>query len=346
MNNSELNPIKILLSLVDPDYLDKNIIKKLVALPPDKKQNLIKLTLKVAEKNGLRYYFLQKLDQIEDISFFKEEINEEKKRADIFVKTMNFLKKIAKDYGLNFILVKLFDTIPHIPNDIDVFIHEEEKRRMIKLLEMNGMVCIHSGPAETKFKGNYMKTDIYTKIVYFGVEFVDRDFLMTSTTKNKFLGVDYIGPNQDADFLILLPHIIFGHRKMTLLDFLHLKNLMKKVNMDKCKEYAREKGWEKLFDAILNHVRQLHQNIYVKNKIINFPYIFNRKFVIDSLSLLENFNKKEFNPLFFNLSFYLEEVMYKFENTKLYDLIKSSESIRNLFNSVASFAKSKLGYRS
>ena len=65
MNNNKLDPIKILLSLVDPDYLDEDVIKELAMLPPDKKQNLMESTLKIAERNGLRYYFLQKLNEIE-----------------------------------------------------------------------------------------------------------------------------------------------------------------------------------------------------------------------------------------------------------------------------------------
>jgi len=340
----KLDPTKILLSITDPDYMGCLNINDFI---DSKEINKLKTILEIAEKNGLLYYFIQKIDGANmDLPFLRERLSKERKRKDAFEKTVNFLNKTLHEHKIDFVIIKLFSTVPHTPNDIDIFIRKEDKQRVISILEDNEMKCLHSNPAETKFIGKYMKTDIYTEIVYFGTEFVDNNLLMNSEIKNDFLNVKYPGLDKKADFLILLVHTLFGHRRLTLLDFLHLKNLKREVNIDECREYAYGRGWGKVFDSILDQLDFLYEKMYIRKETVNFPYIFNRDFIIKCLSKLDNFEKEKFNLLFFNISFYLEEIMYKLENTLLYKALKHFGPARNLFNSICMLAKGKIGYRS
>ena len=341
----KIDPMKILLTIVDSNYQGGISIDELIN--SNQKDLILKRTLKLAERNGLRHYFIQKLDEGGiDLSFLKqEELADEMQRATDFKETVTFINSLANEHKLEYILIKLFSTIPHTPNDIDIFVRKEERQKFIKVLEDNDMVCLQSSPSETKFKGRYMKIDIYTEITYVGVDFIDESFLRKSAVKNNLLGVEYHGLNEKADFLLLLPHALFGHRRITLLDFLHLKNLKKSININGCREYAYEKGWGKVFDLILNQLDSLYQDMYVKNNIIYFPYIFDRDFTLKCIYQLDNFDKDKFNLFFFNISFYLEEIMYRLEGTTLYNILKFFNPTRNLFNSVCSFVKSKMGYR-
>ena len=340
-----LNPMSILLSIVDPDYQGDVNIDELIS--SNEKNPLLKRTLKLAERNGLRYYFIQKLNEMGmDIPFIKkEELTDEMQRATDFKETVTFINSITNEYKLEYILIKLFSTIPHIPNDIDLFIQKEERQKFITILKDNGMACIHSSPAETKFKGRYMKIDLYTEITYVGVNFINEGFLRKSVVKNSLLDVEYYGLNKEADFLLLLPHALFGHRRITLLDFLHLKNLKKSINIKECRDYAYEKGWGKVFNLILNQLDSLYQDIYAKNNIICFPYIFDRDFILKCMFQLDGFDENKFNPFFFNVSFYLEGLAYRLEGTALYNTLKFFTPARNLLNSICAFVKNKRGDR-
>ena len=340
---SGMDPMKSLLTLVDPDYQKEISIEDLIK--SNQKDQILKRTLKLAERNGLRYYFIQKLNERHiDISFIKKkELADEMQRSIDFKETVTFINRIANEHKFEYTLIKLFRTIPHTPNDIDLFIRKEERQKLITILEDNDMVCLHSSPAETKFKGRYMKIDIYTEICYVGVDFIDERFLMKSVVKNSLLDVEHYGLNKEADFLLLLPHALFGHRRITLLDFLHLKNLKKSINIKECREYAYGEGWGKVFDLILNQLDSLYQDIYVKDNIIYFPYIFDRDFTLKCMFQLDDFDKNKFNPFFFNVSFYLEELTYRLEGTPLYNVLKFFTPTRNLFNSICAFVKNKRG---
>ena len=340
-----LNTMKILLTTVDPDYQGGISVDELVK--SNQKNLIFKETIKLAERNGLRYFFIQKLKERNiDISFLKKgELADEMQRLNDFKETVTFINSIANEHKLEYTLIKLFSTIPHTPNDIDLFIHKDERQKLITILEDNDMVSIHSSPAETKFKGRYMKIDLYTEICYVGVDFIDERFLRKAVVKNNLLGVEYYGLNKEADFLLLLPHALFGHRRITLLDFLHLKNLKKSIDINECTEHAYEKGWGKVFDLILNQLDSLYQDIYVKDNIIYFPYIFDRNFILKCMFQLDDFDKNKFNRFFFNVSFYLEEVAYRLEGTALYNILKSFTPTRNLFNSICAFVKNKRGDR-
>lgn len=340
-----LDPMKILFAIVDPDYQGDISVDEVIN--SNQKDQILKRTLKLAERNGLRYYFIQKLNERGiDISFIKqEELADEMQRSIDFKETVTFINSIANEHKLEYFIIKLFSTIPHTPNDVDLFIQKEERQRLITILEDNGMVCLHSSPAETKFKGRYMKIDLYTEICYVGVDFIDESFLRKSAVKNNLLGVEYYGLNKEADFLLLLPHALFGHRRITLLDFLHLKNLKKSIDVNECRDYAYENGWGKVFDLILNQLDSLYQDIYVKDNIIYFPYIFDRDFTLKCMFQLDDFDKNKFNPFFFNISFYLEEIEYRLEGTPLYNILKFFTPTRNLFNSICAFVKNKRGDR-
>ena len=333
---------RLLLGIIDPNYQWGTNVSN---LDPIKKHDLLKKTLKLAEKNGLRYYFIQRLKEYAiEITFIeKDELTDENERSKDFIKTVDFINTISKKYDIEYILIKFFNTVPHIPNDIDLFIRKDERQKFMKILEQNGMVCIHSSPAETKFKGQYRKIDIYTEICYVGVEFIDEKFLRQSVTQNDLFEVKYSGLNKEADFLLLIPHALFGHRRLTLLDFLHLMNLKKDIRIKECRQYAYDMRWGKVFDLMIIQLDNMNEDIYKNKKTLCFPYTFEREFLLKCMYQLDNFEKQKFSLFFFNVSFYLEELEYRLEDTKLYSLIKSFGPARNLVNSICAFVKNKRG---
>ena len=240
MNN--LNSIEFILSVVDQDYQNDLSLGELV-----KNKDFFLKAIQMAEKNGLYYNFIWELKNSNmDLPFMdKGRWEKEEEKLSAFKEAVGLLNTILKSSEIDYIVIKACNMLPHVPKDIDIFVPLEEKSKAIKALENEGFKCLRSDDIETILtKGENIKIDVYTRLNYFGIECIDEQFLLNSVTKDKIFGVEYQGLNKEANFLLMTVHSLFGHGAMTLLDFLHLKLLMKNgVDLNACREYAHEKGW-------------------------------------------------------------------------------------------------------
>ena len=330
---NKLNPMKILLSVIDPEYPNDITVEEIA-----KNRDLLKAAIKLAERNGLYYYFILRLKELTiDLSFLEEgRWDKENQKLSELKETIMLLNKVSNDYGIDYIVIKACNTIPHIPRDVDIFVHKEEKRKIIEALENNGMKCVRSDIAQTTLKKEkYLETDIYTGIRYFGVEFLDESFLWNSNVKSEIFGVEYPGLNAEADFLLTLIHSLFGHRVITLLDFLHIKSLRDNIrDTDLCRKYAYEKGWGYVFDFVLNELDILHERIYKEGEIIHFPYMFGTPFILKCVSMIDGLYINKSNKIFLRISLILDKVIYRLKDSVLYNLLKSFEPTRKFLLSV------------
>ena len=337
---SKLDSMKTVLSVVDPEYPIEVDIDRL-----RKDEKLLKSAIKLAEKNGLYYYFIYRLKElcVELPSSEEEHWKEENKKLSEFKKTILFLNNVSKEYGMDYILIKEYNTIPHVSRDIDIFVRKEERQKFIEVLEDNDMERVHSSVAETKLKGKYMKIDIYTRICYLTVDFMDDKSLFLSKTESEIFGIGYPRLNNEANFLLTLVHSLFGHRTMTLLDFLHIKYLRNDINVDACKKYAYERGWETVLDLILERLDYLFERIYEQGEFIHFPYLFNRNLILKCISGIEKLDMGKHDKIFLNIGLFQDRIIYELKDTPLYNLLRFFEPVRNRINSLTAYVKSLQG---
>ncbi len=330
---NKLDSMKVVLSVVDPEYPAKVDTDRL-----EKDEKLFKSTVKLAEKNGLYYYFILRLKELNiDLSFLEEERwDKEAKKLSELKETIMLLNKVSNDYGIDYILIKSCNAIPHIPRDMDIFVHRGEKRKIIEALENKGMKCVRSDIAQTTLKKEkHIETDIYTGIRYFAVEFLDDSFLWNSNVKSKIFGIEYPGLNAEADFLLTLIHSLFGHRVITLLDFLHIKSLRDNIrDIDLCRKYAYEKGWGSVFDLVLNELDTLHRRIYKEEEVVHFPYLLGTNFILKCVSIVDGLYMSTSNKIFLRISLILDKVIYGLKDSVLYNLLKDFEPARKFLLSV------------
>ncbi len=334
------NPLNILLSVVDPSYQNTIILQDWIA---DK--SLFDSTLNLAIKNGLFHLFFTNLNEKCKLvdSDILEKWSESSANVTKILETITLLEAVLPKHEIPYIIIKIFNTVPHSPNDVDIFIRNSDREKVLTILMENGMKSLHSSVAETKMVGNYSKTDIYTEISYLGIEFLDKDFLWSSRTENTFFEKPYPALNNEADLLMLFPHFLFGHGRITLLDFLHLKSRLNHTDMEFCRAYADKKGWLFTFDAMVDLIEKIDTEIDNDDGNIKFPFRFNHTFVKKCISETKGLKMSVKEKLFLGLSFAYEDVIYGLEDTGLYNFVKSISGLRNLINSISAFFKTMRG---
>jgi len=220
MGNQE--SIALVFSVVDPQYPDSIQLQK---IGQDRK--LFPKAVKLAEKNGLYYYFIDRLRElnVELPLLDRKRWKEEGQKLSGFKETITLLNNMSQKSKIDYAVIKACTTIPHVPRDVDIFVSPGKKKETIEALENEGLKCVHSDNIETTLlKGEYIHLDVYTRICYFAVDCMDEQFLLDSLVKNEIFGMEYPGVSNEANFLLTILHSLFGHGSMTLLDFLHIRH--------------------------------------------------------------------------------------------------------------------------
>jgi hypothetical protein len=313
-------PLELLLYLIDSEYPGSVEVNANTDC-----RDLMKSTVRLAKANGLFYSLTLKLQELNgDLSFLERDLARQRQRMGEFKRTLMLLNRVSEDAGLPFTVIKACSSIPHVPRDIDIFVPGVDRERFSQLLARRGMKCLYDSEVETSFvQEGFMEVDIYTRIRYVGVEFFDASFLQGARTEGELLGIRYPGLSYEANFLIVFIHSLFGHRVLTLLDFLHLKSLMKIMDVALCQEYAYGKGWGPVLDLGLEHLRFLCKSIYGETKRVSFPYLFSRSFVLRCISVLDGIEVKMSPKQAFSLelSIFMDGIVHQVNRSPFYDLL-------------------------
>ena len=337
---NKLDQMKVVLSVVDPEYPNGIQVDEIV-----KNRSLLKAAIKFAERNGLYYFFILRLRELNlDLSSLdKDRWDGELQKLSAFKKTFAFLNNM-QNHGIDYILIKACTRIPHVPRDVDILVRIEDRKKILNLFEREAIKTIYSNEVETAFgKEGYMKLDIYSRIVYISMDFIDKEFLWNSKVEDMMFGIEFPSLNDEANFLLLLVHSLFGHRSMTLLDFLHMKSLMSKINIDICREHAYEKGWGPVFDRGVERLKSIYKTIYKDGKVVSFPYLFDRKFMMKCVASIKGLDMKRREKVSFSISLGLDRLAYELAKTPFYDSLLAFNMGRRMFNSFAYFVKTRRG---
>ena len=346
MNNNDLDPMKVVLSVIDPEYPNDIQVKEIA-----KNRDLLKSAIKLAERNGLYYYFVLRLKQLnQDISLLdkeQERWNKEEQKLSALKKTLTFLNDMQKHHGINYILIKACTKIPHVPRDVDILVRIEDRDKIYDLFEYDDMKIVYSNPVETAFgKEGYMKLDIYSRIQYIGMDFIDTEFLWDSKVEDRIFGIEYPSLNEEANFILLLVHSLFGHRSMSLLDFLHMRSIMNNIqDIGICREHAFENGWGEVFDRELEKLESIYKTIYGDEGVVSFPYLFDRKFMLKCVTSIEGLDMKKRERIFFHISLGLDRFTYELAKSPFYNYLLAFNIGRKIFNSLGYFVRNRRGDR-
>jgi len=333
----DLNPFIILLSVVDVDYRKSVKLKEVVQKNP----RLLRGTLELARNNGLEYLFLEKLLELQvglpDMTALWQQ---EQIRLAKYLKSLKSLRHASDKGAIDYLLIKSANRIPHVPRDVDIFIRSEKREEVINLFSDMGLKCVQEGVAETAFEAkDYLRIDLYTDIRYVSVTFLANDYLWRSKADIEILGDKYWGLSAEADLLLTLVHSIIGHRRITLLDLMQLKTIKEEANFEACLKYAEVMGWGKFFCMAIDKISSLERNIYKDGEIIQFPYLFGRKFLKECIATIDTVSLGKAGMTFFIISLFQDEIIHKMKGGTIYNILRSSSLVRHQFNSITAYVK-------
>jgi len=330
---AELSTLGLILTLLDPEYARGADIVRVV----EENRHRLKPAVKLAERNGLYYFLMRTLKESKiDVPFASEKRwQEENRRLEELKKTIALLNDVAENCGVKYVWIKSCNSIPHVPRDVDIFVNRKEQGQVFKALEKVGMKYDQPSDIQSLLeKKGYLRIDIYTELRYFTVNFLAEDFLWSTVMQDELFGIIYPDLNKEANFLLLLVHSLFGHRSMSLLDFLHMKSLRDSIDVDICRKVASENGWGPVFDLCLKEFDALRKSIYEKGESIRFPYIFKTSFVFHCASMVGGLHLSTPKKMALYVSLEMDKLRASQRDTALYKLLRSFEPTRLLLNKI------------
>ena len=341
---SELKPLDIVLHTINPEFeppFDYITLKK--------NQRLLNKAIDLADKNGLYYLFITNLVKS---SGDKALMNTkrwflEQKRFNGFINCLSILNEMSVDVNIDYLLIKACTSFPHVPRDVDIYVRSKDVPSLVDYLTSKGMICVHSDPVDTTLiKGEYMKIDLYTGLCYFTVDFFYDHFLWKYKNIENLNGINIPSLTDEVNFMILLVHSLFGHRSISLLDLLQIGSFFDKpIDLDFCRKMAYDSGWAKTFELSASNLEGLHSliNDPEKRSKARFPYLFDKNFIMNCVLAIDGLDMNYQNKLFLNLSLVQDGLAVRYNDTHIYNAIKSFGPTRSAYNNVGHFIRRKRG---
>ncbi|MBI4287993.1 MAG: nucleotidyltransferase family protein [Chloroflexi bacterium] len=309
--------LRLLLSLAAPEDYGST-----ARVPYALEKGLVKRVVRLAKANGLFYCVARGINtQEQDLSFLKEALAQEERKRQAYLETIRLLNDIEARHGIRFMLIKACTSVPHVPRDIDIFVSPMEKSSFSQALKDSGFKCVYDSPAESSYASpGHMELDIYTSIIYAHKTFFDEDFLWQAKTIEEKDGLKYPALQPYANYPLILVHSLFGHRVMSLLDFLQLQYLRRSMQPDASRDYAYLMGWGKVFDIAVERLDVIEKMVSARSPGISFPLLFDQRFVMACFAKLGDGGEDEFHAsLSLRLSLFIDRLVHELRKSPFYE---------------------------
>lgn len=301
-----------------------------------------KMLLRQAKKNGLLLCYVSILEN-NSIKLTKDEakaIKAEKNRQVEYGRTIDIIHNIFSSNNIDYAVIKACNKILHVPRDIDVFIHPSNRDKVLDCFRKNGFEYIQYSQTETSMLKGQIRVDFYTNICYLGIEFIGSEYILNSLETGEVFGKKFFDLNCDASFMILLIHSVFGHRTISLLDFLYLSLIRNHINFNKCRDYADEKGWSEVFNLFMQWFDGARMGEFCS---LRYPYIFKTSFIFKCIRGINEYKLSiKTMPLLF-LTFLQDKIIYLLKDTTFYTYIRGIKPLRNFVNNITAYTKKLRG---
>ena len=247
----------------------------------------------VAKKNKVGLFFLQRLEDIGELSSLENNYKEDMDRYTETLLTAVNLSTMLSKVSHNFAIFKFVKPYPHTPSDIDVlfFLSKKEYSKIVDYLIDNGYFKIGECPSQVVVydlrggldqmdkrtvggkKGGRYYIDLYKEVGASHVIYVNKETISDYKVKMdcEFGKIQTLNPI--AELLVVLTHSIIPEQLFTMADYYTTLYYIKKMNKKQLKDLAqkfKENNITKAGIASLSFIGIIHKKSFgfIPKKII------------------------------------------------------------------------------
>lgn len=327
--------IQLILYHVDDEFRQLN-----PDLQTSEDDRLYPRALRIAESNGLLYPFCKSLIHTSKGKKFetliKTKKNSEESQLKKLAETLHSTQDIMKKNGFDFSVIKLYRGIAYAPRDVDLLIRSEEVSRAMSCFQQNGFAVHPSTAVEIRCeKKDFLKVDLYAGFYYLSLPFIDEEFMWKNPRIVQIQDTECPIPSAEADLLLLMIHSLLGHRRISLLDFLYAKNLMKKTGLgiSEMLLQADKHGWSYAFAKTFSKLKNLYKSIYFDcTPPPSFPFIFSTKYVFEAFESFTNFNFSFTKKTLYAFSALMDAAYHEYMRSEQIFSLAVPEPLKNIIS--------------
>ncbi len=231
--------------------------------------------LSVAGPNKLSYSLCSSIAQTElhhQNRIFNSVLEEGKRNLAKQQRTLEFITDTLGDSGIDFLLIKTYKGHPYVTDDVDILVRGEESHNAVASFQEAGAVqmggsfmvpLLKTGIGNPAYTATgILNVDIYDAMPWSSLRCVDEDFIWSNVRRERFAGIDCSIPSVEADLLTLLATSLFTDGKLTLLDIIYAKSLMRgAIDLSRPIGQARKYGWCTQFSFLLDVLNKIEEAI-------------------------------------------------------------------------------------
>jgi len=208
-------------------------------------------------------------------------------------RTLSFLTDVLGGSSIEFMIIKTFKGMDYVTLDIDVLL-KGDFASASEVFEANGAIQTDGRFLEMVkrlrvampgfAKDGLLKMDIYTDIPWW-LPVVGSSFMWRDPKRIKMFGAYSMIPDPKADLVSNIAASLFTDRKMALLDFIYVNDLIEKINdWGPIESETMNKGWNTQFFEIIDLFGNMKKDIYRQaTNSYSFPYEFPTSLLINCL---------------------------------------------------------------
>lgn len=329
--DNSLRTADTLLKLVTNTSDNNDELKRLLV-----ERRLQRATLALADANGLYYAAALRIMQLGVQLVDTERWDAELRNIQEIRNAISTLNTVATEHDIQYILIKEYRVVPNVARDVDIFIHEHDRKRLTEALGTCGFAILHDNPAETSLHARgSRRIDAYARIRYLGKDFIQQDLLWDFRVIHSTHGVAHPGLSPTLTLLLNSIHGLLGHPYLTLLDYLDFLELIENLgNVDDCRDLANKAGWQGLFDEWLQKLGRLREGMAKDGYSAGFPARNGALFTLRCVSQINDMKSGSRLKLTVLLNSIWDDFIYLAEKSGMARVIKSSAAASGVANQV------------
>lgn len=304
-------------------------------------------TIALAKANGLYFPFMKWLIGLVGRVPPQEEKQwaSELQSMSEFRDTIGILNAISDRAGIDYIIIKNSSIIEHVPRDVDILVRDQDREKLLDLLRAYGLKLVHHDKSETSLAmSGLLSVDVYTRIHYIGMDFLNEKVLWKSRMDSSTHGMHHPGLTPETAYLLNSIHGLLGHGRLTLLDFLDLIGLEKHIsNPAVCRAQAVAFGWDRVFDFLTDRLKALQSRMYEQRRPVRFPHRYSKRFILRCISALDGHSPRWREKSALRLSLFWDDLVLYSENSRVGGVMKRSTIATWITNSIGHRLRSLRG---